>query len=739
MKTLCSLAVVLALSVLGSAGGHQQPPDSGQESKDNQAPPVQEKQRPQGEKASTKEKEDVVRISVTLVQIDAVVTDAKGRYVTDLRPQDFEILEDGRRQHITNFSYVNTQPAQVVSAPSTRPGTPTPAVPRVRLRPDQVRRTIALVVDDLGMSFESVQFVRESLKKFVDEQMQAGDLVAIVRTGAGMGALQQFTSDKRLLYSAIDRVRFNLMMGGGLGAFAPIGGGAPSDGGLGEVEFKRMIAETANARTELFAVGTLGALDYIVRGLKDLPGRKSVILLSDGFQLLTQSGGPRVLESVRRVVDLANRASVIVYTIDPRGLQTVGLTAADNTAFLSTREVRQQESGRSDRFYNSQGGLSYLAYQTGGFFVRKTNDISDGINRVLDDQKGYYLLGYIPEQTTFKLEQGKRKFHKLSVNVKRAGLRVRSRTGFYGVADEDTRPAGTTAQQQIVTALTSPFASGDIHLKLTSLFGHEETAGAFMRSILHIDARDLSFSEEQEGWRKGELNIVAVTFGDNGQIIDREGRTYNLSVRTENLQKLMDGGFIYAVNVPIKKPGGYQLRVAVRDARSERVGSANQFIDVPDIGRNRLTLSGLVVSGYDPARAKPASGAGQRGQVSDKEGAAEDNDPMISPAVRMLRRGTDLDYGYLIYNAQVDPKTKQPQIETQVLLLKDGKPVFKGKVNPLDVSEQPDLKHIPATGRLRLSADLVPGEYVVQVIVTDKLAKEKYRQAAQWMDFEVVK
>jgi VWFA-related protein len=169
------------------------------------------------------EKEEVVRISITLVQVDAVVTDQQGKQVTNLNPSDFDIYEDGRRQHITNFSYVAAQPDSP-PPPKTeaRSKATAPIGPPTRLRPDQVRRTVALVVDDLGLSFESTAGVRAALKKFVDEQMQAGDLVAIIRTGAGMGALQQFTSDKRQLYAAIERVRWNPSGRGGISAFASI-------------------------------------------------------------------------------------------------------------------------------------------------------------------------------------------------------------------------------------------------------------------------------------------------------------------------------------------------------------------------------------------------------------------------------------------------------------------------------------------------------------------------------------
>lgn len=268
------------------------------------------------------------------------------------------------------------------------------------------------------MSFESMHVVRELLKKFVDEQMQPGDLVAIIRTGAGMGALQQFTADKRQLYAAIERMRLNLMGCGNIGAFKPMAS-APfaGAGGLGAAEMRAFVAASATSREEMFTTGTLGAISLIVRGLRDLPGRKSVVLLSDGIALFKSrdpQGNFRILEAVRRIVDLANRASVVVYTIDARGLQTTGLTPADSTAFNTSAEVAQTVSDRGAHLFESQGGLNYLANQTGGFFVRNTNNMSDGVSRVLDDQKGYYLLGYIPEQATFKPLQGKRTFHTIA-------------------------------------------------------------------------------------------------------------------------------------------------------------------------------------------------------------------------------------------------------------------------------------------------------------------------------------
>ncbi len=166
--------------------------------------------------------EDVVKISTTLVQIDVTVTDKSGKVVTDLKPEEIEIYENGEKQNITNFSFVSNIRAQTEKSVARTTDKTAVPIPPTQLRPEQVRRTMALVVDDLTLSFESVYFVRRALKKFVDEQMQDGDLVAIIRTGGGVGALQQFTSDRRQLYAAIEKVRWNPTGNGKIGAFAPL-------------------------------------------------------------------------------------------------------------------------------------------------------------------------------------------------------------------------------------------------------------------------------------------------------------------------------------------------------------------------------------------------------------------------------------------------------------------------------------------------------------------------------------
>src|SRR5438067_756890 len=151
-----------------------------------------------------------MRITVTLVQVDAVVTDSSGRHVTDLGPGDFELLQDGEPQRISYFSFV-PGPPRVEGAPPVKTAggkDAAPMGPPAPITAAQVKRAVALVVDDTALSFQDLVRTRDALKRYVQQQMQPGDLVAVVRTGGGVAILEQFTTDKRVLMEAIDSLKW---------------------------------------------------------------------------------------------------------------------------------------------------------------------------------------------------------------------------------------------------------------------------------------------------------------------------------------------------------------------------------------------------------------------------------------------------------------------------------------------------------------------------------------------------
>ena len=700
------------------------------------------------QQSSRSNDDEVVRITTNLVQVDAVITDKNGNLISDLRPDEVQIFEDGHQQKITNFSFVNPETSTSQPLPSAPPDKNAPPLPPTKMHREDVRRTIALVVDDLGLSFRSTYDVRNALRKFVDQQMQPGDLVAIIRTSGGIGALQQFTADKRQLYAAIERVKWFLNGRSSVGAFAPIEGKMPGEDILKAAEAKQAANEDLDQfREDVFAVGTLGAISYVVNGMRELPGRKSILLMSDGFRIRSADDPERnyrTLLALRRLIDQANRATVVIYTMNASGLQVYGLTAADATEGRTSAEVEQMLSDRRTAAFESQDGLNYLAKETGGIAIRNTNDLSGGIRRVIEDQKSYYLIGYRPDESTFDAKSGRRTFHKLSLKITRPGkFNVRMRNGFYGISDDDEKALAVTPRLQILRALTSPFGAAGVRIRLTTLFANDTKAGSYMRSLLYINANDLTFTDLPDGGHKAEFDVVAITFGDNGRVIDQVGQSFTLRARAEEYTRLRRDGFVFFLTVPIKKAGAYQLRAALRDHDSTRIGSASQFIDVPDIKKNRLVISGILIHAVETSptnkAAAPGGDAANQSPGPDPSNNPETSRMSINAATRQLKRGQQLQYSVIVYNAKLDKTTAKTQLLTQVRFFRDGALVFTGKEQPLSDANQPDLKRITMMGAVKLGNDLIPGEYVLQITVTDPLADEKHRVATQWIDFEIVK
>ncbi len=685
--------------------------------------------------------EPVIRIGVNLVQVDAVVADSSGRQVTNLTAGDFRVFEDGRPQKITACSYVRTGPADTTSSPPASRAHPhAPPVPAIRLRPEQVRRTVVLMVDDLGLSFESAGRVRSALRRYVDTQMQAGDLVAIVRTRAGMGALQQLTADKRILYAAIDRVRS--YGSGHVGAFQPIGYDARANassmtaagpGGALPVGNSGGDPQVEPGEDASFFAGTLGAINFVLRALRGIPGRKAVILFSDGLPTFTGARHSGSIEDgLRQLTDLANRSAVVLYTVDARGLVTFDLTAADNTnpitGPLTTTQLAGVAAGRQREYLESEDGLDYLARQTGGFFMHGGNDLDAGIVRALEDLSGYYLIGYKPEESSFDLESGKRRFHKIQVEVKTAGLHVRSRSGYMGVSEEEAWPIYRSAAEQLGAALNSPFYSGGLNLRLTCLFAEEEKTGAAVRLLLQVDAHDLTFSEEPDGTRKVVADVAAFAIGEQGATGSRDWN-YVIRLSAREYQQASRGGLVYKLSVPLEKPGPYQMRVAVRDAGSGRIGSASQFIEVPDIQRRRIALSGIIMNGVHAKDSYDEDAANKPYEIAQPGTAA----------MRIFHAGEKISFAYVIFDARPASKTGRAVVETQYILYHDGRPVYTSPATPLKTEPQADLDRLFASGTLTLGSELEPGEYIFQAVARDALAPPRYQTASQWIDLEVAR
>jgi VWFA-related protein len=686
---------------------------------------------------SPKSDDDVVKISTNLIQVDVTVVDKSGKVVRDLRPDEFQIFENGKKQDISNFSFIFAAKETTV-AEGPNKTEPRPVLPPSPVKPEQVRRTIALVIDDLSLSFESTYYARRAVKKFVDEQMQEGDLVAIIRTGAGIGALQQFTTDKRQLYAAIEKIRWNPVGTGGIGAFAAMEAPGPTplpsegDEDAGVRTLEGIQREQESTRTSIFATGTLGAINYVVRGMQELPGRKSILLVSDGFKLFEEDAlgfkeSGRVLDSLRRLVDAANRSSVVIHTLDARGLQYTGLTAADDTGGRSAQQIEEQLGRRRGELIDTQDGLRYLASQTGGTSVFNNNDLPGGIRKILDDQS-YYLIGFVPDDETF--DPKIRRFNKLEVKVSRPGVKVRYRSGFFGISDEKMRTvaAGPTGRAKLLHALTSPFSIGQIPVRFNAIFNADANGAAFVRSLLHIDLQQIKFEELPDKTRKAVVEILVVAFGDNGVVVDQSAQSYTMTFPKDVYERLYKEGVVHMVTFPVKRPGAYQLRVAVRDTGTDNVGSANQFLDVPNVKKDRLVLSGLVLENIPWAEWQ---------RRNDPNAVVKPSTVFSDTSARQFRKGTVLNYGFTAFNAK-SGSAEGGNVEWQMRLFRDGKVIFEGKPQTAMSAVDAKVRSTNIAGSLMLGGEMASGDYVIQITVTDKLRKPKHNSASQFVQFEII-
>jgi hypothetical protein len=156
------------------------------------------------------------------------------------------------------------------------------------------------------------------------------------------------------------------------------------------------------------------------------------------------------------------------------------------------------------------------------------------------------------------------------------------------------------------------------------------------------------------------------------------------------------------------------------------MGLASQLVEIPDLTHGRLTLTGLIVSGKDPSAANLTNNT----SVLAADARA---------AVRRFRVGMEIDYAFLAINAQIDPDNHQSRLSSQVVVYREGQVVYAGPERPLGLTRDVDPQRMIVSGQINLGGQMIPGEYVLQIVVNDALAKEKSDQrVSAWMDFDVV-
>ena len=629
-------------------------------------PPAPAPQR----QAGRDEQDDVVRVNSNLVQVDAVVVDGRGRQVADLQASDFEIVEDGVPRRPEYAQYVAVDGG---APPKSADG---------RLAAGEVRRSIVFVVsnplielknnyiDDarpfdtqpsnlmLSMNVTDTRASSRVLTRFVDELMGPHDLAAIRDSEGPPGPFTGLTADRSVLRRAAERVKTD-----------------PKKKGPKVVV---IFSGTGWLLRELVEqnLRVIGMMDAAVEQLSRLPGRRVLVLVSRGMlYALRAQGVERVRERMHELIARANRAGVTVYTLNPRGPD----------------EANLRGGGLHDN-----GGLMSLAGETGGRAIFNRNDLAAGFEGVLEENRGYYLLGYNPGT------EAAARPHKIKVRVRRPGLRVQARSTARPVGAD---PRGAVGRPQMAEVLDSPLAFRDIGLGLTPVQLSPDGKTARVTSVVNIDLTNAEREARPDGSRVVNLDVVARVTAPDGSLFYQKGKNYTLSAPRAEAGREPRRGIDYWFEIEANAPGFYQISVAVRDAVSGRAGNVTQFVEVADLARGGLSTSSLFLSSAsDAAPDAPPTPPGGENLSAYARGAF--------PA------GGTLRYQFYVYNATRDKAQGASALRVRMTLKRDG---VAQAVTPERTVAQTD-NPVFVGGDIPLEG-MPPGRYALEASVTDERAR----------------
>ena len=385
------------------------------------------------------------KVAVDYVEVDVVVTDRQGNLVRDLKKDDFQVLEDGKRQAITTFT--------LVDIPIERGDRPLfaaePIEPDVKTNEKPFDgRVYVMVIDDLHTRFGRSQRVKVAAKQFIERRLGANDLMAIVHTTGPVDANQEFTSNKKLLLAAVDRTQGRKLDSATANRTAEYYRTRDFRSAGDPVNDPDDAERVFNARTSLDTLKNVAEWFASVRGR-----RKTILFVSEGIDYditdmipqngSTHQGASTVLDSTRDAVAAATRANVAIYGIDPRGLTDLGDESIEIQAFPDDTSLGIGQGSLQNELRLSQDSLRVLSEETGGFAVVNRNDYTTAYDRIVADNSAYYVLAYYPPDP----RPGRQ--HRIDVRVTRPNLVVRSRKEY--VTPKPAKAAATTAASKSPT------------------------------------------------------------------------------------------------------------------------------------------------------------------------------------------------------------------------------------------------------------------------------------------------
>jgi len=672
-----------------------------------------------------------------------MVFDKQGRFVDGLTQDKFEIKIDGQVRPIQFFEKINAgtsnEEAQLAAA---RGSTANPSGTNpTRVVPLDRGRTVFFYVDDFHLDPAGFVASRKVISDFIDKDMGQNDQVAISSATGQIGFLQQLTDNRTVLHSALNRLNARMysvndsdnppmseyeamlidnndidVLEFFVRETIRVNGGNMSRDQAASIVHGR--AQTMLSQSAVFNQNTLIGLERLIRMSKDLPGRKVLFLLSNGFLIQNRRGDGT--SQIQRITSAAAKTGVVIYAIDTRGLVAPNSDASADRPFDPTGMLARSTHGEN---FALQDGLNALSRDTGGRPIFNTNDFKPGIRGAMKETAVYYLLAWKPNQENKKAGR----FRNIQVSVTgRPDLIVRVRKGFYDVEPSPVstadakkspspapKPTGPEDQNKAIIAklhdaIAAPYPQTSVPLMLGINYYETAGKGATLATSVQIPGEFLVYGS-RNGKTQAVADVTGVYFDDKGQVKANFFERLVSTAAATDQATTYKGDITYTYPATLL-PGLYQVRVAVRDDTSGRTGSVHGWIEIPDLTKGQLTMSSLLL------------GERNQGTMTNVSSAGETSPVLLNPGHR-FRANSTLRFLVFGYNVKISDKEKQADLAVQVQVIRDDQPVVTTALRKVDTEGMADPARIPYAAEIPL-AGFQPGRYILQVTFIDRISKE---------------
>ncbi|HSW39016.1 MAG TPA: VWA domain-containing protein [Acidobacteriota bacterium] len=673
-------------------------------------------------KPEATDEDQTIRVQTDLFEIRAVVTDRRGNLIENLRLEDFELLQDGEPQEISFFSIVEAAASGEPDAEADAAPVGAPAGQKslgMQLN-EPSPRTAMLYVDNLHLDFQNLNWVKQNLHRFIDENMTPQDMIAIVTSDGSLGIAQQFTRDRQVLRAAIDRIKLGYIAQAtrftpylaslvdmlnreahDLACSILIAEGDWPEGQECTSSMLRGRAQQVLYQASWRRESTLRNLRGLVEQLSEMPGQRMVVIFSDGFSQHGRDGLP-VYEETQAAITTATRSGVVFYSVDAKGLQT-----PMDDRYLGGHPILEYSRNESLTV------LSSLARDTGGELFLNTNNFGRVISRALDNNRYYYVLSYYP-----KLRADSETFHRIDVRVpNHPEYRVRTARGFTpaDLLRDDDRDADP--RKRLIRQIQTAAVKSEIGVSARMDFIQDADDDRQASLTVYIDAGRLTYRSDVRR-NTFAIEIIYLIYNADGSQVESQSVEVEGNLSPERLGQALENGYKFSRRLQLK-PGVYQARIGVREKETGLMGTTSAWVEIPDIRRSRIAVSSLAFN-------KPLS-AGPDTAFDVNSGGLKQ--VRILHGVPLYQQGESFDFSFHIYHREKTFAGADLEVRTE--LFHGGKSVMDHPWRKLsfDPNSSGGADWITVKDSLDLSG-FTPGLYELKISVRDRKLKKNASRAA---------